>query len=148
MHCTHCSTFRWDSLNQELLAVAVEQLLPERLGFNVMPEGMSAKNMTESTYCTRCPAGFFFFFKPMRVPLTCLSVGVQAWQRAVKNGWGEVFNISGSVNCSSGKHRRGGATLLPMLSVVAFREQPSIMSKRRSCIAYFSRLSLCWKTEW
>lgn len=30
------------------------------------------------------PSRFFFFFKPMRVPLTCLSVGVRAWRRAVK----------------------------------------------------------------
>lgn len=62
MHCVHFLTFQIELSNQELFVAVVEQFLPERLGLSVMLEGMSTKNMTESTHCTRYPTGLFFFF--------------------------------------------------------------------------------------
>lgn len=64
MRCVHSSTFQWELLNQELLAAAVEQLLPERLGFNVMPEGTSAKTWQKAPIVHVAQQVFFFFLNP------------------------------------------------------------------------------------
>lgn len=62
MRCVHSSTFQWELLNQELLAAVAEQLLPERLGFNVMPEGTSVKTWQKAPIVHVAQQVFFYLF--------------------------------------------------------------------------------------